>query len=284
MIFFWPKTKKGPTGQSQIGPSRTGLSQMGLTRTNPLAQVELAQVEHARADAASSFTEMSSGPRAVSRVRTLFGSWAFSARPSTACDLPLETWPLLRRGMATSDDLDPPICRIDGFPFFEWHEMQRLTRSKRTHNAEKTLVVTSNTTFEANPKVHAKHCSWSIHVEFAGDLTRTNGEQLRCGCASKLFFLLSRLLLFLPPRRGLLPTCRLQERLARFAEIESLCCRPWKHRCRESPPVAGNEGDMLTTLASRVSRASGLENLGCQGPVKQWKGTPLHLVTSRGSC
>ena len=104
----------------------------------------------------------------------------------------------------------------------------------------------------------------------------------------KLFFLLPRLLLFRPPRGGLIPRGRLQERLARFAagDWEALLLSSLEASMQGSLPVAEDEGDMLTTWPVVYLVQLDWRTLGsCQGPVKHWKEMPLHQVMKvRGSC
>ena len=80
----------------------------------------------------------------------------------------------------------------------------------------------------------------------------------------KLFFLLPRLLLFRPPRGGLIPKGRLQERLARFAagDWEALLLSSLEASMQGVTASRRRRRRHVDDMASRVSRATGLANLG----------------------
>ena len=75
----------------------------------------------------------------------------------------------------------------------------------------------------------------------------------------KLFFLLPRLLLFKPPRGGLVPRSRLQERMSKFA---SGCVCSLESSLQGINASCRSRRRQRDTVASRVSRAIGLANLG----------------------
>ena len=80
----------------------------------------------------------------------------------------------------------------------------------------------------------------------------------------KLFFLLPRLLLFKPPRGGLVPRGRLQERMSKFASGEwELLLRVSLESSLQGINVScKSRRRQRDTVASRVSRAIGLANVG----------------------
>ena len=80
----------------------------------------------------------------------------------------------------------------------------------------------------------------------------------------KLFFLLPRLLLFRSPRGGLIPKGRLQERLARFVagDWEALLLSSLEASMQGVIASRRRRRRHVDDMASRVSRATGLANLG----------------------
>ena len=93
---------------------------------------------------------------------------------------------------------------------------------------------------------------WGHEVEFARDPKGISGEQQHSGNTVMEVILSPAQVvpLLKPPRGGLVPRGRLQERMSKFAsgEWELFFVCHWKVRCRASMQVAGVAEDSETLL------------------------------------